>query len=66
MACNSPYDRKFIQSFTLTHQDSDARIFNFTVLAPLNSLHLCFNVLETYFELDNSKLSSKSLCLSQR
>ncbi|AJS47372.1 hypothetical protein H804_YJM1383K00001 [Saccharomyces cerevisiae YJM1383] len=52
--------------YTLTHQDFDARIFNFSVLAPLNSLHLCFNVLETYFELDNSKLSSKSLCLSKK
>ena len=52
--------------YTLTHKDLNPRIFNFSVLAPLNSLHLCFKVLEGYFELDDNKVSSNSSCFLKK
>ncbi|CAI4054262.1 uncharacterized protein SKDI_16G4510 [Saccharomyces kudriavzevii IFO 1802] len=50
----------------LTCQEYNSTIFNTSILAPLNSLHLCFKVLEGYFELDNHNASSASPCISKK
>lgn len=42
----------------LCFEDRSPLIFNTSVLVPLESLHLCFKVLEGYFELDNTEINS--------
>ena len=45
---------------TLTCEDYNSIILNASILAPLNSLNLCFKVLEGYIKLDDHSVSSAS------
>ncbi|CAI1699809.1 hypothetical protein SEUBUCD646_0O00100 [Saccharomyces eubayanus] len=51
---------------TLTCQDYNPIILNASILAPLNTLQLCFKILEGYFELDDGSLPPASAYFSQK